>query len=93
MADRKGKARAWSAKRAVFDMHRAYSGWDASDASVPIDKRHLAKAYLAGIAAVIDHTSAGDLAEPRVFESLEIQRLGMSPQAKRKGKSGEGRKS
>lgn len=48
----------WSARRAVMAMHRAYSGWDASDPSVAIDEQHLARAYLAGIKALIADVEA-----------------------------------
>lgn len=83
MADRKGKARAWSAKRAsdLYVSARPISGPDRS-----IAERHLAKAYLDGIKAA-QGACFFDTGKALVgkFHDEESARLGMSPQAKRKG--------
>ena len=86
MSDRKGKARAWSAKRALNAMI-----YDPGVSYAKVQMRHLAKAYLAGIKAAREIATGMHWVAIGELVISEQVRLGMSPQAKRKGKSGEGR--
>ena len=89
MGERKGKARAWSAARAraalvteqsKADARRA-ADWpgDGVPTSMAVDERHLSKAYIDGWDAALNSS------DPIGDREREWTRLGMSPQAKRKG--------
>ena len=77
--------RKWSATRAVADMHRAYSGWDPTDPSVPIDTAHLARAYLAGIKAAVDVTKPGAPRWPAAA-LLRSEQARLNKRASKRGK-------
>ena len=79
MADRKGKARAWSAAKAVPITR-------TRNVSIEATRALAARCYLAGVKA-----ASVSPVPPWLLLIAEQARLGMSPQAKRKGKSGEGR--
>ena len=98
MADRKGKARAWSVVEARGALVRDILKADAITDGAPDDilddairERHLSKAYLAGIKAAREIATGMHWVAIGELVISEQVRLGMSPQAKRKGKSGEGR--
>jgi hypothetical protein len=60
---------------ALDDAHGKIVATSGAAEQHALDERHLARAYLAGIASAIDHTPAGEHAEARVFEHNERVRL------------------
>lgn len=74
--------RKWSAAGAVAAMHRAYSGWDPTDPSVPIDAAHLVKARLDAIRDCIDVARKAaplGIARERLLDFLATEQARLNP--------------